>query len=94
MIGRRHDKENGVNLKRVRHSKVDILGWTQEEIGEAVGKDKAIISRRLCDLEELLKVIKSEYIKGQTIEEMSKGSPHAHRPSRILHNSRAPSRTG
>ena len=44
--------------------KLHLLGWTQEEIGEAVVKDHSAISRRLCDLEDFLNLTKSLHAKG------------------------------
>ena len=51
--------------------KLHLLGWTQEEIGEAVVKDHSAISRRLCDLEDFLNLTKSLHAKGQSVEKIA-----------------------
>jgi len=51
--------------------KLHLLGWTQEEIGEAVGKAQATINARLSDLQDFVKLIKSLHAKGQSVEKIA-----------------------
>jgi hypothetical protein len=51
--------------------KLHLLGWTQEEIGQAVGKSQDTVSLRLRDLEDFLNLVKSLHAKGQGVEKIA-----------------------
>jgi len=51
--------------------KLHLLGWTQEEIGEAVGKTHQAISLRMQDLQEFVKLAKGLHAKGQSVEKIA-----------------------
>lgn len=51
--------------------RLNSLGWTQEEIGDTLGLDQTSISRKLCNLEDLLKLIKSLLGRGDSVSDVA-----------------------
>jgi len=58
------------------------LGWTQKEIGEAMGLDRSRISKLMCEIPESVKGTKTQLAKAHQIDEVAEAynmPPFEHR---------------
>jgi len=51
--------------------RLNALGWTQQEIAEVVGLNRTSVSRKLCNLENLLKLTKSLLERGDSVADVA-----------------------